>query len=58
MFYNYNEEIKRKKEQTIRSQNRLISSIRDGDRNRVRRQASMLGRGFAPTDGKGLTPRD
>ncbi len=56
MFYNCNEEIKRKKDRTIGSQNMLISTIRG--RIRIRRQASMLGRGFAPTDGKGLAPRD
>ena len=32
MFYNCNEEIKRQKKQTIRSQNMQISSIRDRDR--------------------------
>jgi|LSQX01.3.fsa_nt_gb hypothetical protein len=38
MFYNYNEEIKRQKEQTIRSQNVLVSTIcsRNRDRNRDR----------------------
>ncbi len=34
MFYNYNEEIKRQKERTIRSQNMQISSIRDRNRGR------------------------
>ncbi len=36
MFLNCNEEIKRKKEQTIRSQNRRISRDRDRDRSRSR----------------------
>ena len=36
MFYNCNEEIKRQKEQTIRSQNRQISWIRDRDMDRNR----------------------
>jgi hypothetical protein len=36
MFYNYNEEIKRKKELTIRSRNRLIGRICNRDRVRIR----------------------
>ena len=36
MFYNYNEEIKRKKELTIRSRNRLISRGRDRGRDGAR----------------------
>jgi hypothetical protein len=34
MFYNYNEEIKRQKERTIRSQNVLISTFCCRERNR------------------------
>ena len=46
MFYNYNEEIKRQKEQTIRSQNRQISWIRGQEQGLyfrcVRSQSSMV----------------
>ncbi len=48
MFYNYNEEIKRQKEQTIRKQNMLISTIcsrvraKGGDRVRGRILASVI----------------
>ena len=42
MFYNCNEEIKRQKEQTIRSQNMQISRICSRDRDRVGDRAGVL----------------